>query len=148
MSRFQFWLFSPFFVLLKVTCLVTLFDRKLQIFKNSPKLTILCIFKQLLSNQIVNIARFARNVECDIFGDFQTLCWIVFMEGNLGFKSGGTCNHHHNLMAFCRFEIPRRWDDEAIISSRNLRIPKLDFHLRSSSCMHDFFFLISIAFWR
>ena len=37
---FNFGNFSPIFVLLKLTCLVTLFDRKLQIFKNSPKLAI------------------------------------------------------------------------------------------------------------
>ena len=34
---FEFWQLSPIFVLLKLTCLVTLFDRKLQIFKNLPK---------------------------------------------------------------------------------------------------------------
>ena len=33
---FEFWHFPPIFVLLKLTCLVTLFDRKLQFFKNSP----------------------------------------------------------------------------------------------------------------
>ena len=38
---FQFRQFPPFFVLLKVIYLVTLFDRKLQVFKNSSKLTIL-----------------------------------------------------------------------------------------------------------
>ena len=31
---FQFWHFPPIFVLLKLTCLVTLFHRKLQVFKN------------------------------------------------------------------------------------------------------------------
>ena len=36
--------FPPFFVLLKRTCLVTLFDRKLQVFKNSPKWTIFGTF--------------------------------------------------------------------------------------------------------
>ena len=40
-------------------------------FQNLAKLT---IFNQLLSIQNVNIARFARNVESDIFGDFETLC--------------------------------------------------------------------------
>ena len=39
-----FWHFSPIFVLLKLTCLVTLFDPKLQVFKNSPKWTIFGIF--------------------------------------------------------------------------------------------------------
>ena len=48
---FQFWHFQSIFVLLKVTCLVTLFDRKLQVFKNSLKLTIFGIFNQLLSSQ-------------------------------------------------------------------------------------------------
>ena len=37
---FQSWHFPPIFVLLKLTCLVTLFDRKLQAFKNSPTWTI------------------------------------------------------------------------------------------------------------
>ena len=37
--------FSTNFVLLKLTCLVTLFDRKLQFFKNSPKWTLFGIFK-------------------------------------------------------------------------------------------------------
>ena len=53
---FQFWLSQLIFVLLKVTCLVTLFDRKLQ--------PIFGIFHELLST---------RNVECDFFRDFQTL---------------------------------------------------------------------------
>ena len=70
---FQFWRFPPILVLLNVTCLVTLFDRKLQVFKNSPKWTLFGIFNQLLSTQNVNVAPFARNVECDFFCDFQTL---------------------------------------------------------------------------
>ena len=32
------------------------------------------IFKELLSTHNVNVARFARNVECDFFCDFQPLC--------------------------------------------------------------------------
>ena len=42
---FQFCHFPPICVLLKLTCLVTLFDRKLQVCKNSPKWTIFGIFK-------------------------------------------------------------------------------------------------------
>ena len=57
-----------------MTCLVTLFDCKLQVFKNSPKWTIFGIFNQLLSTQNVNVARFARTVEWDFFCDFQTPC--------------------------------------------------------------------------
>ena len=63
---FQFWHFPPIFVLLKLTCLVTLFD--------SLKWTIFGIFDQLLYTQNINVARFARNVECDFFYGFQTLC--------------------------------------------------------------------------
>ena len=43
--------------------LVPLFDRTLQVIKNKPKLTIFGIINKLLSNQNVNVARFARNVE-------------------------------------------------------------------------------------
>ena len=67
--NFYFWHFPP-----NLSCLVTLFDRKLQIFKNSPKWTILGIFNKLLSTQNVNVARFAHNVEWDFFCDFQTPC--------------------------------------------------------------------------
>ena len=36
-------------------------------------MTIFGIFSELLATQNVNVARFARNVECDFFSDFQTL---------------------------------------------------------------------------
>ena len=45
-------------------------------------LTIFGILKQLLSTQNVNIARFARNVECDFLGDFQTL-WMIWEKYRL-----------------------------------------------------------------
>ena len=44
-----FWHFPPIFVPLKLTCLVTLFDRKLQVFKNFSKWTIFGVFNELLS---------------------------------------------------------------------------------------------------
>ena len=66
--------FSTNFFPLKVTCLVALFDRKFQCFKNSPKWTNFGIFNELLSRQNVNVARFARNAKCGFFYDFQTLC--------------------------------------------------------------------------
>ena len=43
-GAFEIWHFPPIFVLLKLTCLVTLFDCKLQVFKNSPKWSIFGIF--------------------------------------------------------------------------------------------------------
>ena len=64
----HFWHFPPIFVILKMTCLVTLFDRKLQVLKNSPKLTIFGFLMNFCP------LHFARNVECDFLGDFQTLC--------------------------------------------------------------------------
>ena len=68
--------FPPIFAILKLTCLVTLFDRNLQLFKNSLKWIIFDIFNELLSSQNVNVVRFARNLECDFFFDFQTLCML------------------------------------------------------------------------
>ena len=67
---FQFWHLPPIFVLLKLTYLVTLFDRKLQV-------TIFGIFNKVFSTQNVNVASFARNVEWDFFCDFQTLCSLL-----------------------------------------------------------------------
>ena len=56
-------IFHQFLSYKKVTCLVTLFDCKLQDFKNSPNQTIFGIFNQVLFTQNVTVARFARNVE-------------------------------------------------------------------------------------
>ena len=71
-----------------MTCLVTLFDCKLQIFKNSPKLTIFGIFNELMSTENVNVARFARNVEWDFFCDFQILCILqTFLLTTVGSMS-------------------------------------------------------------
>ena len=43
-------------------------------FKNPPKVTISGIFNELLSNQNVNVAHFARNVKWDFFCDVQPPC--------------------------------------------------------------------------
>ena len=74
--NFSILTFSTIFLLLKVTCLVTRFDRKLQVLKNWSKWTIFDIFHELLSTQNVNVACFARNIGCDFLGDFQIL-WIM-----------------------------------------------------------------------
>ena len=71
---FKYWMFCfstlfenyskmSHFVLLKRTCLVTLFDLKLYVFQNSAKWIIFGIFHYLLSTPNVNVARFARNVK-------------------------------------------------------------------------------------
>ena len=46
--------FSPMFILLKLTCLVALFEREIDYFWH---------FYELLSTQNVNIARYARNFD-------------------------------------------------------------------------------------
>ena len=82
-SKMSYFLhFSSIYVPLEFTCLVTLFDRKLQVFKKSPKLTIFGIFSELLATQNVNVARFARNVEWDFFCDFQTP-WVTYKSRKL-----------------------------------------------------------------
>ena len=70
-AHLEFWHFSSIFVQLKLTCLVTLVDHKLQIFKEK---NIFGTFNELLSTQNLNVAHFARNVEWDFFCNFQTLC--------------------------------------------------------------------------
>ena len=45
-------------------------------FQKLAKMNHLGIFDQLLSTQNVNVARFARNIECDFFDYFQTL-WCI-----------------------------------------------------------------------
>ena len=67
---FQFWHFPSIFVLLELTCLVILFDRKLQVVKKLAKIEYFGIFNRLLATQNVNVARFARNIKWDFFWDF------------------------------------------------------------------------------
>ena len=50
--------FSINFCPIKIDMSVTLFDLKLQVFKNSTKWTIFGIFNQFLSTQNINVARF------------------------------------------------------------------------------------------
>ena len=40
-------------------------------------------FLNFLFTQNVNVARFARNIECDILSDFQTLCCTLFFPTKL-----------------------------------------------------------------
>ena len=79
---FHFWHFPPIFVLLKVTCLVTLFDRKFQGFKNSPKLTIFDIFNQLLSTQNVSFQFFNCGISTN-FCPFKTTCLVTLFDCKL-----------------------------------------------------------------
>ena len=65
--NFSILAFTTNFVLLKVICLVTLFDSKFQVFKKSPKWTIFRIFNELLSTHNVNVARFSRNLLMRLF---------------------------------------------------------------------------------
>ena len=65
------------FLLLKLTCLLTLFDYKLQVFKNGQKCNTFGIFNELLSTQNVIVARFARNIKNETFlVIFKPLCIV------------------------------------------------------------------------
>ena len=52
--------------------------------KNRQNWPYLAFFDELLSTQIVNISRFARNVEWDFFSDFQPLCILEDDFGSAG----------------------------------------------------------------
>ena len=58
LNFFKFWHFPPIFVLLKLTCQVTLFDSKIQVFKNSPKWTIFGILSDFLSTKFSEFSEF------------------------------------------------------------------------------------------
>ena len=87
---FQFGHFRPIFVILKLTCLVTLFDRKLQGFRTSPKLTIFGIFNELLythslRSQYVTLSWFSntvltkiRLVGCHLWSDIHFKICPIF----------------------------------------------------------------------
>ena len=80
---FQYWHIPSIFVLLKLTCLLsnTVWPNTSD-FQKKPKLSIFGIFNAFLSHQNINVARFARNIECDFFWDFQTL-WSNLLDGIL-----------------------------------------------------------------
>ena len=67
---------------------------KCRIFQNLAKLTIFGIFNELFSTQNVNVAHFARNVECDFLGDFQTLCTHDFHVLFVSDKKGWSTKQH------------------------------------------------------
>ena len=56
-------------------------------------------FNKLLSTQNVNVARFARNVKCDFFCDFQTLCTMSCLQLSLK-KSGHPKAYSHQKAIF------------------------------------------------
>ena len=87
-SIFEFGYFPPIFVLLNVTCNT--------VYKNSPKLTILGFFNELLSTQNVNVARFARNVEWDFSMIFKHRANVDMLKVIWNWHRGiyWLCNDH------------------------------------------------------
>ena len=65
--------FSISFCLIKSDLTGNTVGLQISSFQKFAKLAIFGIFNELLSTQNVNVARFARNVKCDFFCDFQTL---------------------------------------------------------------------------
>ena len=84
----------------------TLFEKnqKCLIFKKAPKLTFYGIFNELLSTQNVKVARFARNVECDFFGDFQTLCKLFGVTVRLFFIESCERDIESEMEQICEIE--------------------------------------------
>ena len=68
---------SIFMICFLLLCLHILNQRHARCFKITQNVALefynFGIFYELLSTQNVNVARFARNVECDCLADFQTL---------------------------------------------------------------------------
>ena len=81
-----------------LTCLVPLFDRKFQVFKKSPNWPFLGIFNQLLSTQNENIARSARNLDCDFFCDF--LNTVILTSDAKGHHFCYGCKNQNCLIRF------------------------------------------------
>ena len=71
----QFWNFPPIFELLKLTCLVTLLDRKLQFLKYRQNWPFLTFLMNFFPTANLNVARSARNIEWGIFVIFRTV-WL------------------------------------------------------------------------
>ena len=69
---FEFWHFPPIFGLFKTDLSGNTVWPQASGFQKLAKIDHFGHFKQLLSTQNVNVARFARSVECDFFCDFQT----------------------------------------------------------------------------
>ena len=67
--------------------MVTLFNRKLQMFQKLAKLGIFGIFNKLLSTQYENIARFARNVECNLCNFQAQWPLLIFSHCHSGSNS-------------------------------------------------------------
>ena len=82
---FQFCHFPLILVLLKVNCLVTLFDLKYQVFKNSPKVTIFGIFNELIVHSKCKRSSLRSQCSMRLFSDFQTLWSMILIcyAGNL-----------------------------------------------------------------
>ena len=111
------------FAFLGIFCLITLFERKLQFFKNLPKLTIFGIFKYILVSRNVNVARFARNVKWDFLGIFKHRVFYVWFA----FLRGFSCLHFHGQwirLSLCSMQwSPKKepwWSDESHIEKLNL----------------------------
>ena len=95
--------FPPIFLQLKLTGLVTLFDRKLLVFRNSPKWTIFGFFKWIFVFLNCNVAQFVRNFEWDLFLWFSN---TVMPGGIPSFLSKIDFFPNGNFSGFSIIQIP------------------------------------------
>ena len=101
--NFYFRHFPPIFLQLKLTGLVTLFDRKLLVFRNSPKWTIFGFFKWIFVFLNCNVAQFVRNFEWDLFLWFSN---TVMPGGIPSFLSKIDFFPNGNFSGFSIIQIP------------------------------------------
>ena len=88
---FQFWHFSPIIVLLKFTCLVTLFDRKIQVYQKIGEIARLWHF--ILTFVLSKCKRSSLHSQCwmRLFLWFSntvklfSFCWCVIVWFSMGF---------------------------------------------------------------
>ena len=87
---FQLCHFPSIFVIIKLACLVTLFDRQLQVFPTPPNGLFWAFGRKFWPLKNVNRARFARHVEWYFFGEIQTL-WSVVIRRRWGRRHQSCC---------------------------------------------------------
>ena len=104
-DAFEFLAFSINIVLLKLTCLVTLFDRKLQVFKNSLKWTFFDIFELTFVHSKCKRCSLRSHCWMRLFLWFSTLwCYVWTIYRNLGkfcsFKQDSNCDWQASNTSF------------------------------------------------
>ena len=131
------WEFFTNFVPLKLTCLVTLFDRKF--FKKSPKLTIFGIFNELLSTQNVNVALLAMRNETFCVNFKHRACFCTFNGMIYGRQRRGSNWSWNCGLSFLAKNLQTKGTNEWISRGSNslleLKLHLMEFELLGEFCL-------------